>query len=135
MEDRSNLAHALHNLAVSDHKLHLYQEALPLHLESLAIVVELKDQDLLPIALMGLSDLALVADKQALAAELLGLAQAACDHSGVRLPPDQQQDFDRNVAIARESLGEQAYEIAWNRGYDAPLSPDRITAQFTIDAE
>ncbi len=67
----------------------------------------------------GLADFAAVCASQAdplRAACLWGGAEALCESIGAALPPVEQETYRRDVAQAREAVGEDAFAAAWEEG-------------------
>jgi len=70
--------------------------------------------------LMGMAGIA--ANRQpAHAARLLGAAEALRESAGVPLPPVHRVDYERDVALVRAALDEDAFAMAWAEGQAIPL--------------
>jgi DNA-binding CsgD family transcriptional regulator len=106
------------------------QQARAALLESLGLAHEIHSPYITTIAqaLVGLSSVilaevhdpyeALYRDLRGIgqAARLLGLAAGMLESRGWTLQPFDQPEFDKNVAIARDRLGEEAFTAAWEEG-------------------
>jgi len=69
---------------------------------------------------MGMAGIA--ANRQpAHAARLLGAAEALRESAGVPLPPVHRVDYERDVALVRAALDEDAFAMAWAEGQAIPL--------------
>ena len=71
--------------------------------------------------LEGLARVAVAQGRMQRAAWLIGAAAALRADRGWPLPPAKRAKNDRTVAAAREALGEEAFEAAWDRGHELPL--------------
>jgi predicted ATPase/DNA-binding XRE family transcriptional regulator len=71
--------------------------------------------------LEGLARVAVAQGRMERAAWLIGAAAALREGRGWPLPPAKRAKNDRTVAAAREVLGEEAFEAAWERGHELPL--------------
>ena len=92
----------------------LYEESLELGRRT-----RLNHPDLL--CLEGLARVAVAQGRPERAAWLYGTAASLREDRGWPLPPAKRAEHERTVAAAREALGEEAFEAAWERGYELPL--------------
>jgi len=71
--------------------------------------------------LEGLAQVAVAQGRMERVARLCGAAAALREATGWPLPPAKRTEYDRTVAAARGTLGEEAFAAAWVRGYALPL--------------
>ena len=71
--------------------------------------------------LEGLARVAVAQGRMERAARLCGAAAALREDRGWPLPPAKRAKNDRTVAAARDALGEEAFEAAWDRGHELSL--------------
>ena len=45
-----------------------------------------------------------------------GAASALRDAIGSSLPPDEREEYDRQVVFARQALGDETFSAAWTQG-------------------
>jgi predicted ATPase len=64
----------------------------------------------------GFGDVAVGEGKPALAARLYGSAEVMREKLGLSMPPADRVAYDRAVQSMRDSLGQEAFQIAWNEG-------------------
>ena len=114
--DRQGMVYSLINLgsAAKDHGD--YAAAYDLCGEGLTISKELGDKQGIGFALMELADVAAGQGQTARAARLWAAAEALRAAIDSPLPSYMQAGYDRKTAAARVSLGEAAYERAWEVG-------------------
>lgn len=74
------------------------------------------DHWLLPRAVAGVAGAAVLAREPERAAVLFGFAEASRESNGTREMPVWQATVDRDVAAAREALGDEAFSVAWAKG-------------------
>jgi non-specific serine/threonine protein kinase len=84
------------------------------------------------LCLEGLARVAVAQGRMERAARLWGAAAALREDMGWPLPPAKRAEHDHTVAAAREALGEEAYEAAWQRGRELPLEK-AITGALSND--
>jgi predicted ATPase len=105
-----------------------YKEARAFYKESLEIYRRSGEQQ--GIA-SGLEGLAAADDQAALAARLFGAAEALREAIGAPLPPGDRVRCDRDVAVTRAALGEEAFAAAWAEGRS--MSLDQAIADALAD--
>ena len=71
--------------------------------------------------LEGLARVAVAQGRMERAAWLCGAAAAVREDRGWPLPPARRAEHDHTVAVARETLGEEAFAAAWARGHELSL--------------
>jgi len=76
----------------------------------------------------GLARVANMQGRPQQAAWLLGASAALGDEMGTPLTPIARADHDHASATAREALGEEAFEAAWDDGHTTPLEESIATA-------
>jgi len=98
-------------------------EAARLFSESLAWYHEFwgsKKRDI-TYGLEGVAGVAAAQGQLARAARLLGAAEALRESAGVPLPPVHRVDYERDVALVRAALDEDAFAAAWAEGHALTL--------------
>ncbi len=73
------------------------------------------------LCLEGLAQVAVAQGRPERAAWLYGAAAALREDRGWPLPPGKRAEHDRTVTVIRRALGEEAFEVAWTKGYERPL--------------
>jgi predicted ATPase len=84
--------------------------------EGLSLWRELGDRESVAVCLEALAAVAGGEGQPERAARLCGAAAALRKAIGVPRPPADQDDYDRRVAAARDTLGEEAFAAAWSAG-------------------
>jgi DNA-binding CsgD family transcriptional regulator len=84
--------------------------------ESLALGREFGFKRIIPSSLEGLAALVIHQGEPTWAARLWGAAEALRDTMGTPIHPVYRPAYERSVAAARASLGEQAFAAAWAQG-------------------
>jgi DNA-binding CsgD family transcriptional regulator len=118
---RQGISRALHGLAYVAYKARNYPRAMALSLETLALRRELRDVWGTPSSLEDLADIAGMTGQPERAARLYGAAEALREVIGVPLPPYHRSEYEREVAVTREALGEQAFADAYAAGRALPV--------------
>ena len=98
-----------------------HERAIALHLESLVLARETGQQREIAEYLGGLAGLATEQGQPERAARLFGAAEALRQSIGAPLPPTEWAAYERDVAVARARLGEDAFAAAWAEGWAMPL--------------
>ena len=78
--------------------------------------------------LEGLARVAAMQNRPERAAWLLGASAALRDETGLPLTPIARADHDHASEVAREALGEVAFETAWTAGNETPFEASIIAA-------
>ncbi|MCI0696514.1 tetratricopeptide repeat protein [candidate division KSB1 bacterium] len=84
--------------------------------ESMGLNRDLGNRLGLANVLAGFGDLALAKNNPARSARLFAAAEALHQDIGAPMPPYQKMRFEREVALARAQLGEEAFAAAWSEG-------------------
>ena len=113
---RQGIAFPLNHLGTLAFHQGDYASARSLYEESLSIRRELGDKWGIVYSLEAFARLNLQENRSEQAAALWGAAQRLRKEIGFPLPPDEQDEYDRAVAAAREALGEEAFAAAWEEG-------------------
>ncbi|GII91568.1 BTAD domain-containing putative transcriptional regulator [Sinosporangium siamense] len=92
------------------------EAALDLHTQALKAAQTTGDPRAVALALEGLAAAHALAGNPTTAARLLGAATTARTTVSAPLPPAERTDVNRAAATARETLGEAAYMVEFNRG-------------------
>jgi predicted ATPase/DNA-binding CsgD family transcriptional regulator len=124
---RQGVSRALHGLAYIAYKARDYPRATALSLQTLSLRRELHDVWGTPPSLEDLADIAGMTGQPERAARLYGAAEALREAIGVPLPPYHRPEYEREVAVTRESLGNQAFAAAYAAG--RALSIDEAVAE------
>jgi predicted ATPase/class 3 adenylate cyclase len=115
--DRGNIAISLGNLGEVTHGQGDYPAALALYKESLAIRRELGDQWGVAWSLEGLAAVVAALGGSLPAARIWGAADRLRGEIGSPLPPTERPRYDRCVAMARGTLGDDvAFDRTWQEG-------------------
>ncbi|MBI3998151.1 MAG: tetratricopeptide repeat protein, partial [Armatimonadetes bacterium] len=114
--DRWGMAMSLHNLGYASQRLGDQGRAAVLFEESLGLGRELGIKEILIMCLAGLAGASAAHLAPQRAATLLGTADALLAAAGASFEPADREDFDRNVALVRARLGDEAFSAAWNEG-------------------
>lgn len=93
-----------------------YVSARSLHQESLTILRKLGDKRCIAASLESFAGLAVALKQPERAARLWGAAAALREEVGAPLSISEREEYDRETAVARESLGEEAFTAAWAAG-------------------
>lgn len=127
--------HGEYGIASSLHKLGLVMRsrsdlsgARALLAESLALQRALGNRQGIAECLAGLAGVTLDAGTPDVAARLLAASSAVLDEVGAPLAPADAVEADRDRALARERLGERAWESACREGRPLPLDEAVATA-------
>jgi len=114
--DKNGIADSLSNLGEMAKEQGDYAAARALYEESLAIRRELGDKYGIAYTLEAIAELAAAQGQSEPAAKLWAAADALREAIGSPLPPKEKEELDRNVALMRASLGEEAFAAAWEQG-------------------
>jgi tetratricopeptide (TPR) repeat protein len=98
-----------------------------LYREGLATVWQEKTLISIVDLFQGLGSTAAAAQRMTRAARIFGAEAALRDANGFPLDPGIEDDHDRNVTLAREALGEEAFAVAFEAG--AALSLEEAVAE------
>jgi non-specific serine/threonine protein kinase len=85
-------------------------------LESLSLNMELGHKQAVAACVSGLACITLARGDAQTAAQLFAAVERQLDRIGVSLLPSDTVEFEQNVALAREELGESAFAAAWAEG-------------------
>ena len=114
--DKRGIAQSLHNLGSVAFSQGDYAAARTLHEESLAIKQELGDKQGIAQSLEAFAGLARAEAQPERAARAWAAAEALREEIGSPLTPNDREEYDRNVAAAREALDAEAFAAAWAEG-------------------
>lgn len=98
-----------------------YIQAATLLHEAVVVHLELNDIENILFCLNNLVEIAIDQGQYALAARVLGAAEALYEQSGAARSPLEAEDYDRQVAVVRDWLAVDAFELAWSQGGSAIL--------------
>ena len=87
-----------------------------LYKESLAIRRDLEDKGGIAGSLECLSAVAATQGRTDQAVQMWGAASTLRDSIGSSLPPNERENYNRQVASARQVLGDEAFAVAWMQG-------------------
>ena len=114
--DREGMANALNNLGEIAAAEGDYSAAHVQCVESLAIYRELGDRAGIAASVEALAGIACALGKTGRAACMWGAMERLREEIGAPLTPSQRQDFNRQVADGRITLGDAAFDLAWQKG-------------------
>lgn len=129
--DQQIIVQALYHLGSA--KLLQGEERTAEHLlkESLTLSHSLAFEHGIANALEGLAQLAAHLNDAPRAARLWGAAEALRDTLGTPLTPDQEPEYEQEIATVRTWLGEADFEVIWREGREMPLE---AVVSFALDA-
>jgi non-specific serine/threonine protein kinase len=84
--------------------------------ESLSLNMKLGHKQAVAACVSGLACVALARGEALAAAQLFGAVERQLERIGVSLMPADSVEFERNVALARDQLGEAVFAAAWAEG-------------------
>ena len=116
----ATLAGELHNLGTLEKHEGYLERAEELFRESLERSRAMNNGYLIPYGLLDFGNLAALQGDGTRAARLLAAAETAVAATGAVFDPDDQPEFDRAVALAKELAGED-FSAAWAAGRALPL--------------
>jgi tetratricopeptide (TPR) repeat protein len=116
LRDRQGIAILLTNLGNVAYDQGEYGAARALHEEFLAIYRGLGGRHGAAYSLEGLAAVLLAQAEAYKAVRLWGAADALRESIGAPLPPDERERCERQMALARSALGEDARSAAWSEG-------------------
>jgi tetratricopeptide (TPR) repeat protein len=119
--DQERVAWALHTLGRVAEDQKDMTGAVAYFAESLALRREQEHLHGMAASLSGLARVAATEGAPERAVLLLAAAAAARDASGVAVEPDEHDDDDRLLAMARTDLSQQAFATAWEAGRALPI--------------
>ncbi len=115
--ERQCIAVGLTNLASVTSDQHDYRSARPMLDEALAIFRELGDRRGIAETLGELAHVAFALAGPGRAARIWGRVEWLREEIGLPLPPSERPRYDRQVATARATLGDDAaFDVAWQEG-------------------
>ena len=114
--DKRGIAGSLNSLGNVARGRGDYRGARTLQEEGLAIRWELGDKWGIAESLEALATLAVAEGRPERAARLRGTAEALREAIHTPLPPNEREQYDRDLAAVREALGEAAFAAAWAEG-------------------
>ncbi len=125
--NRVTTANVLHNLGHVARHGHDYARAADLFGDSLAIFRELGDRRGIGAAVAGIAGVVGARGRPVQAVRLLAAATALWEAIDAHLPPSDQAEYERNVAVARAQFDDDAFVTAWRAG--RRLTPDQTIAE------
>jgi len=114
--DRWGIASSLHALGAVASHLGEYTVARSLYFQSLTMQQELEDRKGIAGSFESLASLALHEGDPVVAARLLSAASALRTAIGAPLPPYRREEIERELALVRTAIGEDAFAAAWEEG-------------------
>jgi len=119
--DKHGLALVLNYAGATAYRRGDHRRAAALYKEGLALAAASRHPVGVAASLEGLAAVASGTDRPVEAARLLGAACALRACHGTPVPPSEQADNERTVALARRALGDEAFASAWARGQTLSL--------------
>ena len=110
-----------------------YRQTARYYSESLILSGELNNNECIAICLEGYAKLALVQAQPERAARLWGVAEKLREVSGVPLPLADRQEYDGDVALVYDALGEAVFAATWAAG--RAMSLEQVLAYALQEAE
>lgn len=118
--DKDEIASLLHNLGyVAQHRGEP-EKALALFKEALSLQRELDNQAGIAECLAGIAGIWAAQGQTERAGRLFGASEALREAAGVVLWPANQIEYDRNLALLRNSFAEDRLAAAWAQGFILP---------------
>jgi predicted ATPase/class 3 adenylate cyclase len=114
--DKRGIACALDDLGRVAHARGNDERARTTHEESLALFRDLGDTGGTAMSLEGLAGVAEAMGRTERGARLFGAAEALREAAGQALSPVEYAEHDREVAVARVTMGDEAFAAAWAEG-------------------
>jgi hypothetical protein len=93
-----------------------YVAAYSLHTESLTIRREIGDRWGVAVGVGWLGEVAIALGQAQQGVRLLGASEALHEAIGAAREPEYNTTYERAVTSARSSLGEEAFQMAWQKG-------------------
>jgi predicted ATPase/serine/threonine protein kinase len=125
--DKVGVAFALNNLGNMALIRGDYECAAELCKEGLVFIQEVGDKRGIAQSLEGLANVACAQGDYERTTRLYGAAEAMRVAIGVPLPRPEQEDFNRNLAAARERLGSEKFSALWT--YGRSLTAEKAVAE------
>jgi DNA-binding CsgD family transcriptional regulator/tetratricopeptide (TPR) repeat protein len=119
--DKEQLAVVLHNLGIALLHQGDARQAQTCFAEGLALSREIGLQYGIGMNLAGLAGVAAALGQAERSAHLFGAADNLFYSIGEVVEPQDRVEYDRNAAVARAQLGDQAFALAWNAGRAMPI--------------
>lgn len=120
--DRGGVANSLADLGTIAYEQGDYPSSRTLLTESLVMRRDLADRKGIAESLEGLAGLAFALGRPAPGARLCGHAARLREEIGSPLPPRERLRYDRRIASARASIGNDvAFDLAWQEGHAMTL--------------
>ena len=113
--DLRSIGHALDDLAMVALLREDFDRARALYRESIALCTEVGQLELVAYGLKGLAVVA-ARERPRRAARLFGAAEVLREAGGVTIWPARRKLYDRALALARDALGEAAFDAEWAAG-------------------
>ncbi|UCF28099.1 MAG: hypothetical protein JSW42_16005 [Chloroflexota bacterium] len=116
VQDLNFLAYALRRLSHTARHLGDLEKAVSGCNESLNLNLDLGHKQAVAACISGFACIALARGEALIAAKLFGSVERQLELIGFSLLPTDSVEFEENVALAREQLGEEAFAAAWAEG-------------------
>jgi tetratricopeptide (TPR) repeat protein len=105
-----------------------WQTAAQCYREALPFMRAVGSDWYLALLLVGIASVAIAGGEAIAAARLLGTSEVLVENTGGRLPPPDRRVYERNLAAARDQLGESAFAAA--RAEGRTLTPEQAVADM-----
>jgi tetratricopeptide (TPR) repeat protein len=116
MGNWTGTAASLNNLGDVAYRQREYASARTYHEESLAISMDIGDRIGIAMSLEGFARLAATESRPEQAAALWAMTEVLREQTGAPMIPSEREEYDRDLAQARQALGEEAFSAAWVAG-------------------
>ena len=114
--DKEGIAFSLHNLGNVAAKQGEHESARSYYIDSLNIRMAIGDKRAIAGSLVAIAQLEAIENNPFRAAALWGAAETLRDKIASPLPPNEREEYDRNVNAARLSAGVGTFTKTWDEG-------------------
>jgi non-specific serine/threonine protein kinase len=121
VQDNNFLAYALRGLAHTTRYLGDLAKATEGYQESLSLNTNLGHKQGVAACVSGLACIALAQGETLTAVKLFSAVNKQLERLGVSLLPSDTVEFEKNVALTRDQIGERAFSAAWTEGHDMTI--------------
>jgi tetratricopeptide (TPR) repeat protein len=116
LDSKPGIAYLLHHLGDVGRKLGDLEDARVHYSESLRLLEELGNKRRIAMTLAGFAALAVAESQDERAARLLGAIETLREDSGTVMPPLERKEHQSQIAAARRSMSNEAFERLFSEG-------------------